>query len=168
MKRDWLVFYVFMSKVMAVLTIASAVIIVISYGKLEIPSVGRYSQPQEIINWPVIAGSTASAIYACLFAAMFSAVRYACYFAQDAAASKTNQPAAPSMDRDWVIEAVCADGIECRKVLDRVAYIGEMIGERTAIIGPFADIDAAGRALLEIERLTGVAGKLAPLERPHQ
>ena len=166
MNRDWVGFYVFISKAMAVLAVVSVVIIIFSYGKIEIAGDSRYSPPQEIINWPVIVGGIASAIYACLFASMFSAVRYACYFSQDAATCKQAQPAGSALNQQWMVEVACTDAAECQTVLDKVAYIGEIIGNSTVVIGPFAELYAAGRAALEIEALTGAVGRLARAEHP--
>ncbi|MEF9671941.1 hypothetical protein QNM99_03855 [Pseudomonas sp. PCH446] len=91
MNRERLDFCVFVAKVMAGLAVLSAFIVLYNFGRVEVLVRTDYiGVGQKIMNWPVIFGSIGSAIYALLFAAMMSAVRYACYFAQDA--SEARQP----------------------------------------------------------------------------
>lgn len=85
MNRERLDFCVFISKVMAVLSVLAAMIVLYNFGRVEIVSSPSYlSAGQLTMNWPVIFGCLISSVYALLFAAMLSAVRYACCFAQDA------------------------------------------------------------------------------------
>ncbi|MFJ3121039.1 hypothetical protein ACIPI6_31430 [Pseudomonas protegens] len=89
MNRDRLDFCVFVAKAMAVLAVIAAMIVLYNFGRVEVLVRTDYvGVGQMMMNWPVIFGSIASAIYAVLFATMMSAVRYACYFAQDAGEGK--------------------------------------------------------------------------------
>ncbi|MDY7531327.1 hypothetical protein RGV33_06505 [Pseudomonas sp. Bout1] len=91
MNRERLDFCVFVAKAMAAMAVIAALIVLYNFGRIEVLSRTDYlGVGQMTMNWPVIFGSLASAIYAVLFAAMMSAVRYACYFAQDA--SKGGHP----------------------------------------------------------------------------
>ena len=89
MNRGRLDFCVFVAKAMAVLAVIGALIVLYNFGRVEVSDSATYlSAGQKMMNWPAIFSSIASAIYAVLFAAMMSAVRYGCYFAQDASEGK--------------------------------------------------------------------------------
>lgn len=85
MNRVGLDLCVAVAKIMAVLVAIGAFISIYNFGMVGISGANDYlSAGKQVINWPVIFGSVASAIYAVLFAAMMSAARHACFFAQDA------------------------------------------------------------------------------------
>ena len=85
MNRVRLDLCVFLAKVMAALVFIGAIVVLYNFGRIEVASTPSYlSQGQMVMNWPVIFWAAGSTIYSLLFAAMMSAVRYACYFAQDA------------------------------------------------------------------------------------
>ncbi|NBF13094.1 hypothetical protein [Pseudomonas sp. Fl4BN1] len=90
MNRERLDFCVFVAKVMAALAVLSALIVLYNFGRVEVlVRTDHIGVGQMIMNWPVIFGAIGSAVYALLFAAMMSAVRYACYFAQDASEGRS-------------------------------------------------------------------------------
>jgi uncharacterized integral membrane protein len=85
MNRVRLDLCVFLAKAMAALVLIGAIVVLYKFGLIETVSTPSYlSQGQMIMNWPVIFWAVGSTVYSVLFAAMMSAVRYACYFAQDA------------------------------------------------------------------------------------
>ena len=87
MNRVRLDLCVFVAKAISALVVIGAMIVLYNFGRIEPLSSPSYlSHGQMVMNWPVIFWAIGSAIYSVLFAAMMSAVRYACYFAQDACA----------------------------------------------------------------------------------
>jgi hypothetical protein len=85
MNRVRLDLCVFLAKAMAALVFVGAIVVLYNFGRIEAVTTSSYlSQGQMVMNWPVIFWALGSTVYSVLFAAMMSAVRYACYYAQDA------------------------------------------------------------------------------------
>ena len=164
MNRSYLDFWVFISKAMALITAVSAVIVIAVFGTMEVPGISIYSPPRTALNWAVILGSAASAIYGILFAALMSATRYGCYFAQDAAATKIpgGHDDNALHTNDWLVEIVCLEDGERERILSKMPCPAEPISSSDDVIylGPFPTPTEAATALLKLKRETGKSGKI--------